>query len=215
MTTAPSGLAEPCPFLSDSHNNEGFAMRMSRTSTLLSGLALTATLTVAACHNERGAPIPTPHATVEGPPPTSAPPTAVTPNTYKAVKRPCDVVDFGPLEAVLGKATGDLLPEKSTSTGLISSMTCSRRLRSATGAATVLVQMDVFNRTSAEGQYHGLRKVRAQSMPITDVPGLGQSAYTRIDPDIGPHLTVYDGNLHLEIAVLGATALTAPTESSR
>ena len=59
-------------------------------------------------------------------------------------------------------------------------------------------------------------------MPVTDAPGLGQGAYTRIDPKIGPHLTVYDGNLYLEIAALGVTApraetklFTAMTQTSR
>lgn len=187
-------------------------MHMSRTSTLLSGLALTATLGIAACQNPRGAPVTPPTATAETPPPTSSPSTSATPNTYKAVKKPCDVVDFGPLETVLGKATGDLLPQKSSSTGLITFMTCSRRLGPATAATTVLVEMDTFKGASAEAQYRGLRTVQERSLSITDVPGIGQGAYTRIDPETGPHLTVYDGNLYLEIAALGVTAPTTRTQ---
>ena len=43
-------------------------------------------------------------------------------------------------------------------------------------------------------------------MPVADVPGLGYGAYTRIDPETGPHLTLYDGNLYLEIGGLSVTA---------
>ena len=184
-------------------------MRISRT--LLTGVALTATLGIAACHNPPDTPTAPPNATTASPPPTSAPSTSATPNTYKAVTKPCDVVDFRPLETVLGKVAGDPLPQKPTATGLITFMTCSRRLGPATAATTVLVEMDTFQGVSAQAQYHGLRAVQERSMPVTEVPGLGQGAYTRIDPETGPHLTVYDGNLYLEIAALGATTSTTQT----
>ena len=72
----------------------------------------------------------------------------------------------------------------------------------------VLVEIETFSGVSASDQYHGLRTAQEESIPVTDVPGLGQGAYTRIDPQTGPHLTVYDGNLYLEIAALGVTTST-------
>lgn len=185
-------------------------MLMSRT--LLTGIALTTTLGIAACHNPPRASTGPPGVSTETPSPTIAPSRSATPNNYKSAAKPCDAVDFRPLETVLGESTGDPLPEKATSAGPITFMTCSRRLGPATAAATVLIEIETFRGVSAEDQYHGLRTAREQSMPITDVPGLGQGAYTRIDPQTGPHLTVYDGNLYLEIAVLGATTSTNQAE---
>ena len=47
--------------------------------------------------------------------------------------------------------------------------------------------------------YEGLRKAVEKDNVTTDVPGLGEGAYTYLDADTGPNVVVYDGNLYLSL----------------
>jgi hypothetical protein len=55
---------------------------------------------------------------------------------------------------------------------------------------------------STQAFYEGMRAVQQKSTAVTDVPGVGQQAAVYTDPDTGPHLLAYDGNLYLSIALI-------------
>jgi hypothetical protein len=122
---------------------------------------------------------------------------------YKAVEKPCGVIDLPPLETVLGKDGGEIVPQSSRNLGPVTTMRCTRSLGTFESGGPVLVQIEIMKSMPAEVQYTGMRGVEKETMTLTDVPGLGQGAYTRIDPQTGPHLVVYDGNLYMVIAAGG------------
>lgn len=82
-------------------------------------------------------------------------------------------------------------------------MTCNRNLGDFHTGGAVLIQIYIMKSLPAEVQYTGLRGVEEKTATLTDVPGLGQGAYTRVDPHTGPRLIVYDGNLYMVIAAGG------------
>jgi hypothetical protein len=176
-------------------------------------LAGTLAVTLAGC-TATGNNIPEPGSSASG----SAPPTVAVPTStpalarYKAVGKPCSVIDLAPVETVLGKDAGEIAPQSSRSLGPVTIMRCNRSLGTFQTGGPVLVQIDIMTSLPAEIQYTGMRGVEQKSTPLTDVAGLGQGAYTRIDPRTGPHLVVYDGNLYMVIAVGGSqhTGAAAP-----
>jgi hypothetical protein len=172
-------------------------------------LAGTLTFTLASCTGSDGA-TSEPGSSVSG----SAPPTPTTPTPialvtsapatrYKAVSKPCGVIDLAPLEAVMGKDAGEIVTQSSRGLGRVTVMRCNRSLGDFTTGGAVLIQIEILKNLPAEVQYAGLRGVEEKTTTLTDVPGLGQGAYTRVDPQTGPHLVVYDGNLYMVIAAGG------------
>jgi hypothetical protein len=63
--------------------------------------------------------------------------------------------------------------------------------------------------------YEGLRRAQtklASGGQVTDVPGVGQYAYTYVDEALGPQLVVLDGNLYVTISWSSASfGKSAPT----
>jgi hypothetical protein len=128
------------------------------------------------------------------------------------VDKPCDVIDLAPLEAVMGKDAGQIVPQSSRRLGPATIMRCNRNLGDFQTGGAVLIQIEILKNLPAEVQYTGLRGVEEKTATLTDVPGLGQGAYTRVDPQTGPHLVVYDGNLYMVIAAGGRQHTGAPAQ---
>jgi hypothetical protein len=123
------------------------------------------------------------------------------PGTYKAVKKPCKDLDVSALERLLGPAKPNRDPllhmrvRNSAATAIICAVDFGRPAHSY-----VRLEINVFDDMSAEHQYEGLRGL-LQEAPVTDVPGLGQGAYSYVHTETGPHVVSFDGNLHLTAAV--------------
>jgi hypothetical protein len=146
-------------------------------------------------------------ATTEPAGPASAPAVAasqagVAGGNYKAPDDLCKIID----DQALTKLFGPLLDAEKgpgrTGSGL-SIVRCEREYGKTGARVGVLVEANVSDTTSMQSQFDGLRKAgEAGGDKQTEVPGLGQGAYSYTDPLTGPHLAVYDGNLYLTIAVL-------------
>ncbi|WP_203816923.1 hypothetical protein [Paractinoplanes ferrugineus] len=121
---------------------------------------------------------------------------------YRAPDDLCKIIDDQALTAKFGPLIDAEKGPGRTGSGL--SITRCEREYGKTGARVgVLVEANVSDTSSMQSQFDGLKKAGdSGGDKQTDVPGLGQGAYSYDDPLTGPHLAVYDGNLYLTIAVL-------------
>jgi hypothetical protein len=119
---------------------------------------------------------------------------------YHAVAKPCDVTVWDPLENLLGPVvTGDAR-QHSTAAGPATTMSCSVRLGGIGQRGVATLQATVVNDSSAIGIYNGIRHAIQSDTQTSGLPNLGQEAYSYVDPVTGPHVTTYDGNLHLTVS---------------
>ncbi len=120
---------------------------MTSTRTVCAALlAGTLALTLASCTGANDTtPEPGPGASGSAPPnfttpALTVPATSAPPARYKAVSKPCGVIDLAPLEAVLGKDTGQIVPQSSRGLGPVTLMRCNRSLGDFQTGGAVLVQ---------------------------------------------------------------------------
>ncbi|RZU48719.1 hypothetical protein EV385_0437 [Krasilnikovia cinnamomea] len=75
------------------------------------------------------------------------------------------------------------------------------------------MDINLVDDASTEPIYQRMRGAAAKQFSITEVSGIGQGAYLYDDPQLGPHLATYDGNLNLEISLIprGGTVPDATT----
>ena len=86
-----------------------------------------------------------------------------------------------------------------TSGQLIETSICSVTLQAGQSVVFVQVRAEVYLSGTAEAPYERLREAQRIDTEVTDVAGLGQGAYQFTSPRTGPHLVMYDGNLHLTV----------------
>lgn len=104
---------------------------------------------------------------------------------------------FGPLIAAR-KGPGN-------SAGGLSIARCERQYGKPGARIPVLIEIEVTQVGSMDRAYDGLRRAGQRSGDVqTDVPGLGQGAYSWSDELTGPHLATYDGNLYLTLTILSS-----------
>ena len=171
---------------------------------------VTACLALAACHNpESRSDTPTPDTPTEvGTHPAAASTAPSRGPLYKPTNNPCDLVDHQLLAQLLGPDINDVTPPQYTRNKILTAMACHRSYsRPGAGATLVPVRIQLADPAAIEAQYQGLRRLIEGRTAVTDVPGLGQSAYTYLDKSIGPQLALYDGNAYLTI---GATPIAEP-----
>ena len=134
-----------------------------------------------------------------------------TPSTtavYKPPANPCDVVDYASLSAVLGPVSPATSP-RTTRGGVVTTAMCRPVFGKPGARIPVTIEVQIVDEGGSTADFYaGMRGV--QRDPLTDVPGLGQAAYTYTDPATGPHLATYDGNLYLTIVVLTGAIRAAP-----
>lgn len=145
------------------------------------------------------------------PDPAAAPATAasaagVSGGTYKAPDDLCKIIDDQALTVRFGPLLDAEKGPGRTGSGL-TIVRCERQYGKTGARVGVLVEASVSDTASMQSQFDGLRKAgQAGGDKQTDVPGLGQGAYSYTDPLTGPHLAVYDGNLYLTVAILSKDA---------
>ena len=52
---------------------------------------------------------------------------------------------------------------------------------------------------SLADMFTGIRAAIQHDEPTTDIPGLGENAYSYVDPQTGPHVAAPDGNLSVTV----------------
>jgi hypothetical protein len=120
---------------------------------------------------------------------------------YRADNDLCAHIDHDGLSAVLG-------PLKSTQSapGVAGGPSMVAQSCTFHFGTTQPIPVEVSIQLSTDGAsvstyYEGLHSVEARQTQLSDVSGLGQSAYTYEDTT-GPHLVAYDNNLFLSYAVV-------------
>jgi hypothetical protein len=120
--------------------------------------------------------------------------------TYGVVKDLCAALE---LEALTEKFPKRLSPQRSkTESGFMTDLRCVVPLQSTSrdGGLVGVTASIGKDPDAAKALYEGLRGVETKQAPggtVTDVPGVGQQAYTYVDEALGPRLVVLDGNLYL------------------
>jgi hypothetical protein len=169
-------------------------------------------LLVAACGTpDRPAAMPTasPSSTPSSASPSTATSTGAAPAVYKATAAPCDAVDYDSLSAVLGPVSQAKSP-RTTRGGVVTTAMCQPVFGKPGTRIPAIIEIQIVDDGGSTADFYaGMRG--AQREPLTDIPGLGQAAYTYTDPATGPHLATYDGNLYLTIVVLTGASSAAPT----
>ncbi|RSM75189.1 hypothetical protein DMB66_00010 [Actinoplanes sp. ATCC 53533] len=123
------------------------------------------------------------------------PSTSSAPPVYQPVRDPCAVVDHQLLSSTLGARGNDVVPPKtSTALQLVQSW-CSPTYGPLTDRTLVGVEFEVVSTGSLSDMFTGIRAAIQNDDPTTDIPVLGESAYSYVDPQTGPHVAVLDGNL--------------------
>ena len=139
---------------------------------------------------------------VTAPPSGAAPPTA--PPTYRAVLKPCDVVDASAIARRLGPPQET--QDRSTPVGRTMIMRCSIRYVGYVFSA----QIDIMDDGTGEAMFEGLRQVQQEQTQVNALPGIGTAAYTYTDPLTGPHLVTYDANLYMSLALASLRSAGVP-----
>jgi hypothetical protein len=137
---------------------------------------------------------------VDGAPPSSAVPSAVTGGRYVASGDLCQVADLSPMTSLLPVVSNP----RSTSDDLSvsRSLSCTVGLDNDRGdSGTFDFELTLYHEDGlAIGQYESIRAATQAFATVTDVPGLGQGAYRYADPMLGgADLNAYDGTLYLSI----------------
>lgn len=131
----------------------------------------------------------------------SAPAAAAVGGTYKVPAKPCDAIDAGALKTLAG-APVSKQPGKTSTNSVLSMTNCSVTFK----AHLLQAEIDFVDPAGVLSQYQGLRKAQEASAKTTDISGIGQGAYSYVDPATGPNVVAYDGNLYLSFN-LGSISL--------
>ena len=173
---------------------------------------LTSVFLVAACGTSPSSTArATPSASASAHPPSIAPPSTTTSTssthtyTYRSTKNGCDLIQLDSLSAALGDDAGNLTNPHYQKTSVASFARCDRQYGAPGSRSLVGIQVMVGNPGTASAVadfWNGMRAADAKDYTLTADPGLAaQGAYGWADKQIGPHLTVYDGNLYLRISI--------------
>ncbi|WP_250002126.1 hypothetical protein [Actinoplanes sp. M2I2] len=130
--------------------------------------------------------------------------------TYKTPADPCAAIDDTALSAVLGPGgkteKGGLAPDA----GPLTVTHCDRPFGRGGARVGTAIELQIGDAgIPMESMFTGVRKVKAQTAELTDVPGLGQGAYS-YGESTGPHLVAYDGNLYMTVTVYDRTTAATP-----
>jgi hypothetical protein len=160
-------------------------------------------LAISACHASRPSPPDsTRSATVSTPSPVAPSTSSTHTYTYKSKQQGCDLLDLRALSAALGNDAGPLEHPHYEETAVAYFARCDRQYGPPGARSLVSIQIMVVKSGTAQFLYDGMRAGDAKATTISDTPGLAaQGAYTWTDPQTGPHLTMYDGNLYLRISI--------------
>lgn len=148
-------------------------------------------------------------AAANGPSPTASATTRPS-RIFRATSRPCDLVDHQLLARLFGPDSDDVIPSQFTQNKLMTTMVCNRRYGQRGDDTIVSVRIALADPAAVEAQYQGLRNLHTKRASLTDVPWLGQGAYTYIDQSLGPQLALYDANAYLTIGAVPVTGSPKP-----
>jgi hypothetical protein len=121
--------------------------------------------------------------------------------TYKIPAKPCDAIDATALKPLAGRPVSKQ-PGKTSKNSVLSTTNCSVTFK----AHLLQAEIDFVDPAGVLSQYEGLRKAQEASAKTTDISGVGQGAYSYVDPATGPNVVTYDGNLYLSFN-LGSISL--------
>jgi hypothetical protein len=134
--------------------------------------------------------------------------------TYKSKQQGCDLLDLDQLTAALGNEAGSLTQPHYQETSVAYFARCDKQYGAPATRSLVSIQIMVVKSGSAQFFYDGLHTADAKTNTLSDVPGLAaQGAYAYTDPETGPHLTLYDGNLYLRISIKQIVAQRVPAST--
>ena len=174
--------------------------------------ATAAGLALAACQTTTTPPDPPPQTPAEvstAPSQASAMPSPG--RLYQGTNKPCDLVDHQLLAQLFGPDITDVTPPQYTRNTILTTMACHRSYgHRGAGATVVPVRIQLADPAAIKAQYEGLRRLIEGRTSVTNVPGLGQSAYTYLDKSLGAQLALYDTNAYLTIGAVPLTRSTQP-----
>ncbi|WP_436528262.1 hypothetical protein [Actinoplanes sp. HUAS TT8] len=129
---------------------------------------------------------------------------------------PCALWDYDRITAMLGPDGGSFAPPR-THTGEHGTwLLCEREYGVPGGDLTAfVVRLDLAEPDTIRAQFDALRRARDRSAPAVTVDGLGAGAYVRTDRQLGQQLSVYGGNLNIEITVTPITGQALPAAQVR
>lgn len=193
----------------------------TRLRTAVCVLAAACAFLVAACGTS---PSSTPRATrtvsASAHPPSIAPPSTATSTsrthtyTYRSTTKGCDLISLGSLAAALGGNGSNFEKPNYERTAIGDFARCDRQYGAPGARSLVSIQIMIAKPAAAsvaEGYWTHMRTADAKDYTLTTDPELAaQGAYGWTDDQIGPHLTVYDGNLYLRISINQGTHQTVP-----
>lgn len=160
-------------------------------------------LAISACHASPPRPPTSASSAGVTAPPSIVPSTSSTHTyTYRSKQQGCDLLDLDQLTAALGNDSGSLTQPHYQETSVAYFARCDKQYGPPATRSLVSIQIMVVKTGSAQFFYDGLHTADAKTNTLSDVPGLAaQGAYAYTDPETGPHLTLYDGNLYLRISI--------------
>jgi hypothetical protein len=131
----------------------------------------------------------------------AAPAATAAAGTYKIPAKPCTAIDTTSLAALTGRPVREE-PGKTNKSSISSMTNCSVVFK----AYALNAEIDFAEPDGTLIMYQGLRKAEEGGAKTTDIAGLGQGAYSYLDPATGPNVVAYDGNLYLSLN-LGSISL--------
>lgn len=190
----------------------------TRVRTAVCVLAAASAFLAACGTGSHSAPRATPPASASAHPPSIAPPSTGTSSThtytYRSTTKGCDLIQLDSLSAALGDDAGNLANPHYEKTSVASFARCDRQYGAPGARSLVDIQVMVGNPGTASAVaafWNGMRTADAKDHTLTADPELAaQGAYGWTDDQIGPHLTVYDGNLYLRISINQITRQSVP-----
>lgn len=129
-------------------------------------------------------------------------PSGTTAARYVNRRDACSTLDHALLTSKLGVDAGKLGKPRFNDTSTFSLAHCDHQYGPPGMRTMVSVEVMTTKEGSAQSFYEGIRAAQQKSTAVTDVPGVGQQAAVYTDPNTGPHLLVYDGNLYMSIALI-------------
>jgi hypothetical protein len=120
---------------------------------------------------------------------------------YKPVRDPCTVVDHQLLSTTLGARGKDAVPPRATTVFQLADSSCNPTYGSSADRTLVGVDFEVASTAGLSDMFTGIRAAIQHDEPTTDIPGLGENAYSYVDPQTGPHVSALDGNLSVTMRV--------------
>ncbi|MFG2059414.1 hypothetical protein ACGFI9_35925 [Micromonospora sp. NPDC048930] len=117
--------------------------------------------------------------------------------SYRPVSALCTRLDLRAVADLVGQVSDQ--HDASGTGGSLASLACSVTVGRLPGGVVVTVRADVGAPDSGRLMYEGLRQVQQGSGPVTELTGLGATAYTYTDEATGLTVVTYDANLYLTV----------------